>query len=68
MRSSLARLPLPLFMLRVGADHPHHAAAVNDLAVVAHLLNRCPDFHYLLFLVVMQPSCRENAGNDKRLF
>jgi hypothetical protein len=30
---------LSLFMLGVGADHAHHAFAVNDLAVVAHLFN-----------------------------
>src|SRR5205085_11003754 len=38
-------LSLPLLMLRVGADHPDDAAAVNDLAVITHFLNRCPDFH-----------------------
>jgi hypothetical protein len=32
-------------MLRIGADHAHHALAVNDLAVVTHFLYRCPDFH-----------------------
>jgi hypothetical protein len=32
-------LSLPLFMLRVGADHTHHAFAVDDLAVIAHFFN-----------------------------
>jgi len=32
------RLPLPLFVLRVDADHPHHPTAVNNLAVLAHFL------------------------------
>jgi hypothetical protein len=32
-------LPLPLLVLRVGADHPDDALAVDDLAVVAHLLD-----------------------------
>jgi hypothetical protein len=32
-------LTLTLFMLRVGADHPDHALAVDDLAVVAHLFD-----------------------------
>jgi hypothetical protein len=32
-------LPLPLLMLRIGADHPDHALAVDDLAVIAHLFN-----------------------------
>src|SRR5208283_5914320 len=38
-------LPLPLLVLGVGADHPHHALAVDDLALVTNLFNRRPDFH-----------------------
>ena len=38
-------LPLPLLVLGVGADHPHHALAVDDLAVITHLLDRSPYFH-----------------------
>jgi hypothetical protein len=30
---------LSLFMLRVGADHAHHAFAVDDLAVITHLFD-----------------------------
>jgi hypothetical protein len=41
----LAPLPLPLLVLGIGADHPNDAFAVDDLAFVAHLLNRRPDFH-----------------------
>jgi hypothetical protein len=36
---SAIKLALPLFVFRVRADHSHHAFAVDDLAVVAHLLN-----------------------------
>src|SRR5205085_9671373 len=39
-------LPLALFVLGVRADHAHHALAVDDLAVVAHLLDRSPDLHF----------------------
>jgi hypothetical protein len=40
-------LSLSLFMLGVDADHSHHAFAVDDLALVAHLLYRRTDFHLL---------------------
>jgi hypothetical protein len=26
---------LPLFMTRIAADHPYHAMALNDLAIIA---------------------------------
>src|SRR5215210_8340088 len=39
------KLPLALLVLGVGADHAHHALAVDDLAVVAHLLDRSPNLH-----------------------
>jgi hypothetical protein len=32
-------LSLALFVFRVDADHPHHAFAVDDLALVANFLN-----------------------------
>jgi hypothetical protein len=31
-------LSLSLFMFGIRADHPHHALAVDDFALVAHLL------------------------------
>src|SRR3954465_14724618 len=40
-----AMLSLPLFVFRVLADHPHHAFAVDDLALIANLLYRRSDFH-----------------------
>jgi hypothetical protein len=38
-------LALALLVTCVGADHPNDAVAPNDLAVPAHLFDRCPDFH-----------------------
>ena len=36
-------------MLRVGADDPHHALAVDHLAFITHLFDRSSNFHlYLL--------------------
>jgi hypothetical protein len=35
----IAGLALALLMLRVGANDADHAGAVDDLALVAHLLN-----------------------------
>jgi hypothetical protein len=39
---------LSLLVLRNDADHPNHAATLDDLAFVADLLNRRPDFHVVL--------------------
>src|SRR5664279_716574 len=38
-------LPLPLLVLLIRADHPNDAFPADDLALVANLTNRCPDFH-----------------------
>ena len=38
-------LSLPLFVFRVDADDPHHAFAVDHLALVANLLYRRSHFH-----------------------
>src|SRR5215471_8247705 len=38
-------LTLSLLVLRVLADHPHDALPPDDLALVADLLHRRPDFH-----------------------
>jgi len=32
-------LSLPLLVLGVDADHPHHSPAVDDLALIANLLD-----------------------------
>jgi hypothetical protein len=36
---------LPLFVARIGANHPDHALALDDLAILAELLNRRANFH-----------------------
>src|SRR4029077_19916104 len=38
-------LALALLVLRVGANHPDHAAPVDHLAFVTNLFYRCPYFH-----------------------
>src|SRR5450759_5131340 len=43
-----AILSLPLFVLRIFADHPQHALAADRLAFCANLLDGCPDFHVAL--------------------
>lgn len=32
-------------MLRVDADHAYHTGSLDDLALIAHLLNTGPNFH-----------------------
>src|SRR5262249_50267571 len=51
MRAIPAPLSLPLLVLRLGADHEDRALAPDDLALVAALLDACPDFHFGTFLV-----------------
>jgi hypothetical protein len=60
----LRDLPLPLLVLLVGTDHPHDAATADNLALVANLLDRCPDFHQL-FLGILG-ACLRN-GNTLRV-
>jgi hypothetical protein len=52
-----SKLSLPLFVLRVDANYPNHAAAMDHLAFVANLLYRRPYFHYrqLPFLLRERP-------------
>src|SRR5829696_1512302 len=38
-------LTLPLFVPRVRANHTNHALALDDLAILAKLFNRCSYFH-----------------------
>jgi hypothetical protein len=49
MRAMLlsSSLSLALLVFGVLADHPHYAAPVDHLALVANLLYGCPDFHWL---------------------
>src|SRR5208282_5325048 len=39
------QLTLALAVLRIHADHAHHAAPMNDLALHADFLDRCPNLH-----------------------
>src|SRR5262245_19156087 len=36
---------LPLLVPRIRADHPHHPATADDLALLAHPSNAAPDLH-----------------------
>src|SRR5712672_1873607 len=50
LASRNSRLSLALLVLRIGANHTHHASAMNHLALVANLFYRCPYFHNSLLL------------------
>src|SRR5438552_3126478 len=39
------RLPLPLLVFCVRADHAHHAAAAHELELVTNFFDRCSDLH-----------------------
>ena len=41
---------LPLLVTGVLADDPHHAVAADQLALLAHLLDRRSDLHRALYL------------------
>src|SRR5215831_20471881 len=45
LAASRQPLALPLLVFRIDADHAHHPAAVDDLALVTNLLYRCPYLH-----------------------
>jgi hypothetical protein len=44
----IQELTLALAVLRIGTDHAHHTAPMNDFAFHANLLDRCPNFHNLV--------------------
>jgi hypothetical protein len=44
-------LPLALLVLGVDADHAHHSAPVDHLALVTNLFYACPYFHTASLLV-----------------
>jgi hypothetical protein len=58
-------LTLALLVLGIAANNAHHAAAVNNLALAANFLNRCPDFH-LCLRPFHWPT--ENDSNRRELF
>src|SRR5215212_10116526 len=45
MRATSPASPLPLLVTGVLADHEHRTAAADDLALLAHGLDRCSDLH-----------------------
>src|SRR5260370_31128256 len=45
IRAIVLLFPLSLLVFRILANHPHHTFAVDDLALIANLLYRCPYFH-----------------------
>src|SRR5690242_14465119 len=55
---AISSLPLPLLVLRLGADHEDRALSPDDLALVAALLYGCANLHYGSFLVTLSFSCR----------
>jgi hypothetical protein len=55
-------LALALAVLCVRANHTDHAAAMNDLALHADFLYRCPNFHFLLLRLFRLISLPEDAG------
>src|SRR5262245_21157722 len=57
------RLTLPLFVPRVRADHTNHAFALNNLAVLAKLLDRRSYFHIKLVSKRCRPSNNRTASS-----
>jgi hypothetical protein len=55
-------LSLALAVLGVLANHPHHAAPMDDLALHADFLDRCSNFHLLLSLFFRFSISPEDAG------
>src|SRR6266571_2373195 len=41
----ISMLSLALLVLGVDANHPHHAAPMDHLALITNLFHRCPNFH-----------------------
>src|SRR4030095_3970598 len=61
--SNRNRLPLPLLMFRIDANHSHHALAVNDFALITHLFYGSTDFHYqTLLCVCLNPTVTTCTG------
>lgn len=53
-------------MLRIDANHPNHALAVNDLALITDFLYGSPDFHVdqSLFIPVDNPAPGKVVGRE----
>src|SRR5215217_5365390 len=63
-------LALPLLVPRVRADDPDDATPADDLALVAHRLDRRPNLHRgtspYLYLYVMRPRVRSYGESSTR--
>src|SRR3979411_2491149 len=57
MRAILCFLALPLLVTRVRADHENPAVTADDLALLAHGLDRGSDFHARFALLVRYSQC-----------
>jgi hypothetical protein len=55
-------LTLALAVLGVHANHPHHAAPMDDLALHANFLDRCSNLHVLLSCLFRFPCTPEDSG------
>jgi hypothetical protein len=64
MRFSSLRfeLPLALAVLGVDADHPHHAAPMDNLALHTNFLDRCTNLHFPLLRLFRPSHAAEDAG------
>lgn len=76
MQASITRTPggtastssaLPLLMARVGAYHEHHAAAANDLTILANAFDAGTNFHGLSLLSFSSPSTVRRCPYSMRL-
>src|SRR6266851_513439 len=69
IRAIVLLLPLSLLVFRILANHPHHTLAVDDLALIANLLYRCPYFHKSVLgrssLVVGQSTSELSPGSSR---
>src|SRR6186997_2544512 len=59
-----ARLPLPLLVAGFRADHAHHAMALDDLAVAAHLLDASQYLHVVLVQSVLLRAKRDPGARQ----
>src|SRR5436305_3629386 len=67
MRAMVFLSALTLLVARVGADHADHALAPDHLAVAAHLLHGCSDFHVVLYFrsLVTWPGTRSARASGR---
>ena len=59
-------LTLPLLMLGIDADDPHHALAVDQLAFYADFFNRRANFHFIVPSSLSRPALRPATASLSR--